>query len=255
MATLTRHKTSPSSYDLNLPGRGTLQDKIYVGFVKYLDDTSRMGRLKVWIPELSGDPNDENAWFIVNYCTPFAGATNILDNTNNTTLAGTQKSYGMWFVPPDINNEVVCAFINGDPARGIWFGCLYQQNMNHMVPGIPGQNSTAALPVGEYNKKVTQNNQQVPNRPPYSPLADALVKQGLDADVLRGVSDSGARRKDPINGVYGILTPGGSQFVFDDNPANTYIRLRTQNGAQILINDTTGFVYLNSVDGKNWISM
>jgi GH24 family phage-related lysozyme (muramidase) len=255
MVTLTRHKTSPSSFDLELPGRGTLQDKIYVGFVKYVEDGNRMGRLKVWIPELSGDPNNEQSWFIVSYCSPFAGATNIMDNSNDSTYAGTQKSYGMWFVPPDVNNEVVCAFINGDPARGIWFGCLYQQNMNHMVPGIPGQDTTATQPVAEYNKKVTQSNQQVPNRPPYSPLADALVKQGLDGDVLRGVSDSGARRADPPNDVYGILTPGGNQMVFDDNPVNSYIRLRTQNGAQVLINDTTGFVYINSVDGKNWISM
>jgi hypothetical protein len=55
---------------------------------------------------------------------------------------GSQQSYGFWFVPPDINNEVVVCFINGDQGRGIWFGCLYQQNMNHMVPGLPGNNST-----------------------------------------------------------------------------------------------------------------
>lgn len=255
MVTTTRHINSPGSYSLELSGRGTLQDKFYVGFVKVADDVLRMGRLKVWIPELSGDPNDEAGWFIVSYCSPFAGATNVYDNTNENTYEGTQKSYGMWFIPPDINNEVVCAFINGDPGRGIWLGCLYQQNMNHMVPGIPGQDSTASPPVSEYNKKINQSDPNAPARPPYTPLVDGLLRQGLNEDTVRGVSDSGARRSEPANSVYGILTPGGNQMVFDDSPSNSYIRLRTQSGAQIMINDTSGFIYLNSVDGRNWISM
>lgn len=255
MVILTRHVNAPDSYNLDLPGRGTLQDKIYVGFVKVADDVLRMGRLKVWIPELSGDPNDENGWFIVSYCSPFAGATNILDSRNENNYISTQKSYGMWFVPPSVNNEVVCAFINGDPARGVWLGCLYQENMNHMVPGIPGNDSSASAPVAEYNKRITTTNITDPDRPIYSPLADQLAKQGLDSDTIRGVTDSGARRNDPSNAVYGILTPGGHQFVFDDSPTNSYIRLRTQQGAQILINDTVGSIYLNSVDGKNWVSL
>lgn len=255
MPSITRHVNTPDSYSQELPGRGTLQDKIYIGFVKVADDVLRMGRLKVWIPELSGDPTDESGWFIVNYCSPFAGATNVYDNKNENSYTGTQKSYGMWFVPPDLNNEVVCCFINGDPGRGIWLGCLYQQSMNHMVPGLPGQDTQNGLPVAEYNKRINQTNLTSPDRPIYSPLADQLVKQGLSEDTVRGITNSGARRDDPVNAVYGILTPGGHQFVFDDNPVNSYIRLRTQEGAQILINDTVGSIYLNSVDGKNWISM
>lgn len=255
MPIMSRHVNTPDSYSLDLPGRATLQDKLYVGFVKDANDVLRMGRLKVWIPELAGNPNDEQGWFIVSYCSPFAGATNVYDNKNDNSLEATQKSYGMWFVPPDINNEVVCAFIGGDPARGIWFGCLFQQNMNHMVPGIPGQNNTASTPVAEYNKRVNHVDLTNPTRPAYSPLAEQLAVQGLDQDSIRGVTDSGARRDDPVNSVYGILTPGGQQFVFDDSPVNSFMRLRTASGAQVLINDTVGCIYLNSVDGRNWISM
>jgi hypothetical protein len=247
--------SSPDEFSGKPAGRATLQDKIYIGFVKNADDVLRMGRLAIWIPELSGDPNDESTWFIVSYCAPFAGATNVYKNTNERTYTATQKSYGMWFVPPDINNEVVCAFINGDPGRGIWLGCLYQQNMNHMVPGIPGEDTSATLPAAEYNKKLPDSNLNSPTRPLYEPLSDALITQGLDQDTVRGVTDSGARRDAPYNTVYGILTPGGSQLVFDDSPDNSLIRLRTQHGAQIMINDTVGCIYLNSVDGKNWISM
>ena len=255
MVNTNRSVNSPKLYSQELTGRATIQDKIYVGFVKYADDVNTMGRLSVWIPELGPNPNDSNGWYIMNYCAPFAGATNILDNRNDDSFPSTQRSYGMWFVPPDVNNEVVCAFVNGDPGRGIWLGCLYQQNMNQMVPGLPGNNSQATLPTAEYNKKITQPNLQTPNRPLYYPLADQLKKQGLDQDTLRGVSNSGARRVDPGLNVYGWLTPAGSQMVYDDDPSNTYIRFRTPSGAQIIINDTTGFIYLNSVDGKNWISM
>lgn len=250
-----RTVNSPSSYNLEASGRNTLLDKIYLGVVKDVNDLQRMGRLKVWIPELGGDPNNESSWILVNYCSPFAGASNFYANKNGSSYLDTQTSYGMWFVPPDLENQVIVAFINGDSAKGIWLGCLYQQYMNHMVPGIPGTDSSATAPVAEYNKKLNVTDITKPKRPIYSPLSDQLDKQGLSKDPIRGVTTSGARRDDPSNDVYGILTPGGNQFVFDDNPVNKYIRLRTQSGAQILINDSTGCIYLNSVDGKNWVSL
>jgi len=252
---LKRTVNTPDSYTLEAGGRNVLYDKIYHGFVKNTNDLQRMGRMQVWIPELGGDQNDKETWVTVMYCSPFAGATSFYSNKNGPSYLDSQQSYGMWFVPPDVDNEVIVAFINGDPAKGIWLGCLFQQYMNHMVPGIPGNDSTASAPVVEYNKKINQSSYESPNRPIYSPLADQLDKQGLNKDPVRGVTTSGARRDDPSNEVYGILTPGGNQFVFDDNPQNKYIRLRTQSGAQVLINDSTGCIYLNSVDGKNWISL
>lgn len=250
-----RTVNTPDSYKLDASGRSVSLDKIYLGVVKSVDDLQHMGRLKVWIAELGGNPNDSSTWFIVNYCSPFAGATNYFTNKTGPSYLDTQTSYGMWFVPPDIENQVIVAFINGDSAKGVWLGCLYQQYMNHMVPGIPGNNSSATVPVAEYNKKLAFNDITKPKRPTYSPLSDQLDKQGLNNDPVRGVTTSGARRDDPSNDVYGILTPGGNQFVFDDNTQNKFIRLRTQSGAQLLINDSTGCIYLNSVDGKNWISM
>jgi GH24 family phage-related lysozyme (muramidase) len=255
MAGLTRTTTTPAGFDFQPGGRSSTLDKIYVGFVKAVDDKQRMGRLKVWIPELGGTASDSGSWLTVSYASPFAGATNLYANTNGSQFQDSQRSYGMWFVPPDLENEVLCCFVNGDPGRGIWFACLYQEFMNHMVPGLPGNNTSAGVPVGEYNKMNTNQDTTSPNRPVYAPLADQLATQGLSKDPVRGTSTSGARRNNPINSVYGTLTPGGSQIVFDDNPSNRFIRLRTQNGAQILINDTNGFIYLNSRDGNNWIEM
>ena len=255
MAVLTRSTVSPTAYDLTPDGRATQLDKIYIGFVKDVDDQQRMGRIKVWIPEVSGDPLDEYQWFTCSYASPFAGATSVYDNTNSPGWLATQRSYGFWFVPPDLENEVICCFINGDPGRGIWFGCLYQQNMNHMVPGIPGDPGSNGLPVAEYNKLQTNVAVNTSNAPIYAPLADQLKVQGLDKDDARGISSSGARRNDPKNLVYGILSPGGSQFVLDDNDTQKYIRLRTQQGTQVIINDTEGFIYMITRDGNSWLEL
>lgn len=259
MTVLRRDIETPSYYNQQPGGRNQLLDKMYVGFVRNANDGLRMGRLEVWIPEISGgDGNDQSTWFTVSYCSPFAGATDIIKNkADSNQLEDTQKSYGMWFVPPDINNEVVCAFINGDASKGIWMGCLYQQNMNNMVPGLSGNGGIAGRPVAEYNKKnkFSGDPNTTQDRPIFSPLDSQLLKQGLNADPIRGITSASARRPDPINSAYGFLTPGGSQIVFDDDPGNSYIRFRTVNGAQVLINNNTGSIYMNSVDGKNWIEM
>lgn len=259
MVLLSRTAQTPGEYSLEPEGRSALLTKLYVGLVRETDDDSRMGRLRVWIPEISGgDGLDPSSWFIVSYCSPFAGATSVYSNKpNDQSWTASQRSYGMWFVPPDKDNEVIVAFINGDSSKGIWLGCLYQQNMNNMVPGIAGNGGTSGAPVVEYNKRNQYNGDpaETAQRPEFEPLRDGLLRQGLLDDPVRGITSASARRPDPINTVYGLLTPGGSQLVLDDDPGNRFIRLRTQQGAQVLINDSTGFIYMNSADGKNWVEL
>lgn len=263
-------------------------NKIFIGFVKDNNDATRMGRLRVWIPELAAEPENSDRWITVNYASPFAGATPVNDlRENSATFPGTQKSYGMWMIPPDIDNEVIVAFINGDPNRGVWLGCLYNQRMNHMVPGIPSGSieEDTTGPVSEYNKADPQVNIADPLRPQFQPLNVGLNRQGLIGDFTRGQNSSGARRNTPST-VYGVLTPRGSQLVFDDgfrqdelptanykvqgNPAHEaetesnrttnkrdseYIRFRTRSGAQVMISETDGFVYFISRDGKSWMEI
>jgi hypothetical protein len=109
----------------------------FIGFVKNNVDIQMMGRLQVYIPEIGGDPTNPNDWILVSYASQFAGSTNPMNvKKGDNTMAGTQSSYGWWGVPPDLNNMVLITFVNGDLARGFWFACVWQQNMNQMVPGI-----------------------------------------------------------------------------------------------------------------------
>ena len=243
---------------------------IYIGFVKANADAQKMGRLSVWIPELGGNPNDEASWVICSYATPFAGCndiTKIPNYTTNTQIA--QQSYGLWLVPPDINNEVAVFFANGKLNRGFWFACCYQQSMNHMIPGIAVNVTTEpqppvhVSPVTEYNKSDKSLNVDSPLRPPFHPLTDGLAAEGLTTDAERGKSSTSARRETP-SFVYGLLSPRGNTIHIDDNHSgdsvtgtsvNEFIRIRTRSGTQVLVDETTGMVYINSKNGNAWLEV
>lgn len=251
---------------------------VFVGIVKQADDVQRNGRLRVWIPEFGTAPDEQQGWITVNYCSPFAGATNVETNSksNLESFEGTQTSYGMWMIPPDINNQVLVMFVAGDAARGIWIGSYYDQFMNNMVPATAAdvksyQYPGNPVPVAEYNKwdkRVTQPDRAL--KPYAKTKFMGLGNQGLIRDELRGITNSSARRESPSN-VYGILTPGpvidksaapadirrkgGSSFIMDDGNCTEYVELSTKSGSKIRLDESNGFVYLINRDGTGWIQM
>lgn len=268
---------------------------IYEAVVVSASDIQKNGRLKVrlvdsnvnsnFIPD-KGTGGEEFLDITVQWSSPFAGATNV-ENTIATgegvgdekdpdkAFGGTQKSYGMWMIPPDVGNKVLVMFVNGDLARGFVIGCLYQSLMNHMVPGIArsktfteDEGQTLEVPVAEYNKAseeansidwktVRENDGQTPTdnvrRPTHTEHFNGLKEQGLEQDKTRGLTSSSARRESPSK-VFGILTPDGNQFVMDDGEQQL-IRLRTKSGAQILLDETNGNVYLINKKGTGWVEM
>ncbi len=238
-----------------------LGNGLYQAVIKDNADPNRMGRLSVWIPEFGGDEDNPENWFLVSATSPFAGATPPSDlKENGAALDDTQQSYGFWMIPPDIDNHVLVVFVNGDAARGFWVACLWQQNMNHMVPGLPTGKSTDQSsseqgdpPVAEYNKR-SKENPNTPRRPTFDPLHQGLIQQGLYPDDARGPSTAGARREAPSK-VFGFSTPRQNALYVDDNEDNEVIRMRTRSGVQVLVNETIGLVYINSKDGNSWIEI
>ena len=191
--------------------------------VGHLDPTG-MGGLEVSIMRNVGnDFAEESQTFLVKCASPFAGATNYsFQGDNKSDFNDTQKSYGMIFVPPDVGVTVLVVFVDGDPAKGYWIGCVADKFANHMVPAIAsssnvefGNNKSkygpaANLPVGEVNRvandlKTGQDIDKI--KKPVHPFADRLLEQGLVTDTVRGTSTSNIRRNYPSS-VYGILTPG-----------------------------------------------
>jgi hypothetical protein len=155
------------------------------------------------------------------YLSPFYGTTGFQHNQPNDGYAATQKSYGMWAVPPDPGTRVLVIFVNGDISRCYWIGCIQDNYMNFMVPdgkasteittdATPANLRGERLPVGEYNKLIDTGNRRDPTkfRKPYNiDFTQVLEVQGLIQDEARGLTTSSARRDIPSS-VFGISTPG-----------------------------------------------
>jgi uncharacterized protein (DUF2345 family) len=187
-------------------------------------DTSYMGDLEVEILRPVGNNSGSSGSEVrtVHYMSPFYGVTSAqFINQDPNNYDNTQKSYGMWMIPPDVGTTVVVFFIQGDPKRGYWIGCIQDENANFMVPGLAsssyvsdgGEFTDAAgrsgrVPVAEYNKKINNTNADPTSfTKPMHPLASALAVQGLLKDDIRGITTSSARREVPSM-VFGISTPG-----------------------------------------------
>jgi hypothetical protein len=205
-----------SSKNNDLPRPGPYLAKV----VNHLD-TTYMGSLEVQIMRETGNTAEDSELHQVKYMSPFYGVTANFHLGNDETYDGTQKSYGMWMVPPDIGTTVVVIFIDGDTKRGYWIGCIQDDGMNFMVPGLAATqkvvedvdpdkaNRFGRVPVAEYNKKVSDVSDinTTNTLKPKHTFADALDAQGLLLDDIRGITSSSARREVPSM-VFGISTPG-----------------------------------------------
>jgi hypothetical protein len=199
----------------------------FVGIVKNNLDPARSGRLQVYIPDLGGNENDPSCWKTVSYASPYFGTTFNTAQGQNNSYKDALHSYGMWMVPPDLENQVLVVFANGDPDRGYWYACVYSSTVSHyMVPGLAAGNaidksnaasdlqsaitSTSSVPVTEFNESVSGsinvnfiNNQ----KPPHEYQFRRLLQQGLDKDRVRGATTSSSQRESPSR-VFGFSTPG-----------------------------------------------
>ncbi len=187
-------------------------------------DPELQGALEVVLYE-GVTPDSEESGFTctVKYLPSFWGTTSSkFEGNNSASFNDVQKSYGMWFVPPDIDTVVLCMFIGGNRNAGYWLGVVPDRFQNHMIPGIAASRFTAMtpeqkrkygteyLPVAEFsikNRKITGKYEVNEFNKPVHPFADRLLQQGLLLDDIRGVTSSSARREHP-SGVFGISTPG-----------------------------------------------
>jgi len=234
----------------------------FVGIVRNNLDPEYRGKLQVELltkTKVGNIPNTETEWFTCKYLSPFYGKTPAEGTSNNAEDKYSQKSYGMWFVPPDIGTKVLVILAEGGEA--FWMGCIVDDDINFMVPATDSvttyntEDGDTKLPVGERNIRQDFDGNdytQVP-KPVHSDFKNILEQQGLLSDETRGTNSSSARRDLP-SAVFGISTPGpqdkrdgapqikgklgshkyhnrlgGSSFVMDDgdptllrkNPAST----------------------------------
>lgn len=178
-------------------------------------DPGYMGSLEVQLEhEVGNTPSKEGQLHVVRYMSPFAGQTSVDFVGEDETYNNAQKSYGFWMIPPDVGATVIVFFIEGDPRKGYWIGCVRDEGMNFMTPGIAATGFAVdsqgfRVPTAEYNKVALPvgNSDSTKNPKAQHPLKDVLETQGLLKDDIRGITTSSARREVPSS-VFGISTPG-----------------------------------------------
>lgn len=187
----------------------------YLAKVVSVIEASYMGILEVKLQRPVGNNDAPDQLFTVRYMSPFWGQTGVdyvAEDPNDYN--NTQKSYGMWFVPPDVGTTVMVIFIDGNTKAGYWIGCVPDESMNFMVPGMAATKfaidaNGKRLPVAEYNKAANKQVQEATKvqKPQHNDQIKFLEEQGLLLDDIRGITTSSARRELP-SAVFGISTPG-----------------------------------------------
>ena len=189
----------------------------YIGKIVNHIDSQYMGSVEVEILKINeaGNPTDSSGYLLpCYYVSPFYGVTPRDGVKANEGFDSSQKSYGMWAVPPDVGTKVVVLAMEENFGYGYWIGCVQDQYMNFMVPGNASttyndEDSSKAKPVGEYNKSLDPVGQDPTKyiKPCNTDACGVLDTQGLAEDTTRGTTTTSARRDIPSM-VFGWSTPG-----------------------------------------------
>jgi|TARA_B100001094_G_scaffold107551_3_gene103545 hypothetical protein len=194
----------------------------YIGKIVNHLDVEYMGSIEVEILKNSGiGANEESSGYFIpcTYVSPFMGVTpregvNVNDGYDNT-----QKSYGMWAIPPDIGVKVLVLMAENNYSHGYWIGCVQDHFMNFMMPGYAATtyndtDKSKMIPVAEYNKKIIRSKPAGKGNDPTQfekshakDHLDIITNQGIQDDQMRGTNTSSARREVPSM-VFGWSTPG-----------------------------------------------
>jgi hypothetical protein len=205
-------------------GQQTNNGPFLAKVVSHIDKTY-MGDLQVQLLRESGsDQGSSGQLHVAHYCSPFYGVTSSdflkgnSDDPTTDTYDNTQKSYGMWMVPPDVGSTVMVIYAQGLQRELYWVGCVATDiNMNFMLPGYAStyynvdetkKTQAERVPVAEYNRETggsTLNATAITK--PATPQEVLINNQGLLYDDIRGITTSSARRETPSM-VFGISTPG-----------------------------------------------
>jgi len=180
-------------------------------------DTKYMGTLQVELLKTSSSgnqPQRSGQVFEAMYLSPFYGVTPVNSASKNEGYRHTQQSYGFWAVPPDIGTRVLVIFIEGNASKCYWIGCVQDEFMNFMTPGLAAtsllKDFDKKAPAAEYNKLTTTEPNNDPTTHRKSAHLDLLknyITAGLIDDETRGLTSSSARREIP-SAVFGWSTPG-----------------------------------------------
>jgi phage gp45-like len=265
-STDTFSKKVRDNYNQNVMGKGIkIPSGIYRGIVVNNADPALTGRIKVQIMKFYGSAPADLDTGTSSDGSEFTGAMwcrQVLSSGGTTAPAAgpnggaASTTYGAFGSPPDNGNEVIVAF-GGDTHSGIILGVLPDLSRQNGIAGagVTRTTNTGKETISLETPKTAASEDELPEE---HPLAEVLRNAGLGEDMIRGMNYSSPGR-DPSSKVSGMSTPAGHSMVMDDgrgeDGTNLSMRMRTAGGAQILMDDTHGLIYINNAEGNAWIEI
>lgn len=234
------------------------------GIVLDTSDPQQMGRIKVWCPSVDGENYNIDLLPWVTYLSPLAGQTKDYPAGSNTIPTKGLLSYGFWAIPKQ-GALVIIGFLYGDVNCRFYLGSYFRDHGNRSLP--TGRNRSdlgAKAPVSDTFE-------------PIEPQTENLLKQfnnklnaleaitrgtyerqiGHDKDIRDGTEgyQKGVVNHTLDSQTYCLTTPGRHVLLFQDNPSNARVRLKTADGHQIILDDANERIYISTTKGNTWIEL
>lgn len=215
--------------------------------VMNIGDKTHSGQMQVWLAESGTNPNDPKNWTWVK-----CGSAQTFGNTPGgnpdaiDSAKDAPRTYGGINVPRT-GSHVKVDFMNGSPDKGFWTSSLvYDVGQTKMLPGSPGtpekHNYDASHPTDPRGRAVDPE------------FKAKQIESGFGNCPIRG-EGSASTHRDEVPVVYGNTTPGGTQFIMDDKKDNAMVRIRMKSGTQLMLNESTGDIFMTTGDGKSWVEL
>jgi len=236
---------------------------IIEGVVIDNNDPQQMGRVKVWCPAIDGDTYTDDVIPWASYVSPLAGQTSDFPAGSRGAVTGGFVSYGFWAIPK-IGSVVIVAMLYDDVNRRYYLGSVFGDHGNRSLPVGRNRPDYGPAPVSDTFDPIepqTNNlNDQFDGQldAPQAKTRGAYERQvAQDKDTKDGTE---GYQKSVLNNTlepqtYCLTTPGRHAILFQDNPSNARVRIKSADGHQVIFDDANERIYISTAKGNTWFEM
>jgi len=244
---------------------------IMEGSVVSTADPDQMGRVRAWVPALDGENFDIDQIPWADYASPFMGFTVDYPAGAGTVKNSSHAAYGFWAIPK-VGATVLVFCMNGNPASRCYFASTVRLHRNRSLPA--GRNADGSNKAGPWGDAGDGKGNLNPIQPAYDNLRQQFQNQLTKSEAItRGAYERQvAQAKDDKDGLEGyaanpadpsyldpqtycLVTPGRHALILQDDPHHARLRLKTAEGAQIILDDANERIYISTPAGNTWFEM
>jgi hypothetical protein len=238
------------------------------GFVVDTNDPQQMGRVKVWVPSIDGDKYQIKNLPWATFVSPLAGQLRNYPSGPNASVSKGLASYGWWAIPKE-GSLVIVGLLYNDQNRRVYMGSFFRDHGNRSLPAGRMRPDIGDVPLtdtfdplepastnlkDQFNGKLSASEAKTRGAVERPVAQDKTEKDGTNGyhgDLLNPKDYDSKPAFDPQT--VSLTTPGHHTIVFQDNPENGRVRIKTAAGHQIILDDANERIYVSTAKGKNWI--